>query len=163
MKKSIHILFSSNDKIGSKIIAYGTKYLAKNTEESVSHVAILVNNRWVHESTGNSGVIVQSYNKWSKTHKEKARIFYGYMEYQDLAEHYRKIKFCSYDYFGVIYLTIYIFLNLLLNIDLPKKNKWESENKYFCCEVVGKLTNKYYGMKAPVQILEELRTKEITF
>ena len=42
-----------------------------------------------------------------------------------------------------------------------KKNLWESDNKYFCCEVLGYLTKMYYGMSSPVQIMASLKNKRV--
>lgn len=154
MVVSVHAIFSHNSKIGSKLIANGTSHLSPKNPKC-SHTALLVNNRWVHESTGHTGVRIISYDKWSKLNSEVARVLLPTMEYQKLADEYRRIKDKKYDYFGVFYLALCIFLTFF-RFKLPKKNKWESSNKYFCSEVVGKLTGHYYGMSAPIQILQKL-------
>jgi hypothetical protein len=144
--------------IGSKLIAHGTAPLCPNLKERVSHVALLVNSRWVHESTGSSGVRVLSYEAWSKINTESARVSIGTKPYQQLADIYRDIAGRKYDIAGVLYLGLKIGLSYL-GFKIPKVNKWESKNRYFCCEALGYLTNKYYGMSAPIQILEALRGK----
>ena len=155
----IHALFSNNNMIGSKIISHGSKHLVKN-QPLTSHVAILVNDRWVHESTGHTGVRVISYDKWVQLHNEVDRVELGEIEYQVIADKYREIKEKKYDYLGVIYLALCI-IPTFLGISLPTSNKWESKEKYFCCEVLGYLTGQYYGMSSPVQILEKLKNERI--
>jgi len=153
MKVQVAALFSSNKMIGSRIIAEGTHHLAPSLPK-VSHTALLVNNRWVHESTGH-GVKICSYDVWKKQHNEMARVDLQIMEYQQLADHFRQIQDLKYDYLGVIYLALCI-IPTFWGRCLPKENKWASDNKFFCCEVLGFLTGKDYSMYTPIQILKQL-------
>lgn len=153
---TVHALFSNADKIGAKVIASGTAHLAPTIKEKVSHVALLVNGRWVHESTGKTGVSVISYDLWSKIHKEVARVPLKTREYQEIADKFREIKGKKYDYLGILFFGLSI-VPTFLGVKLPKKNRWESPNRYFCCEALGYLTGHYYGMSAPVQILDRLQ------
>lgn len=151
---TVEALFSHNDLIGSKVIYKGSKHLAPELP-NISHTAILVNGRWVHESTGHSGVRVISYDKWKEINTEVAKIKLEDREYQDIADQYRKILGKEYDYLGVCYLGLCI-IPTFFGKKLPEKNKWESPNKYFCCEVLGYLTGQYYGMSPPNLILKKL-------
>lgn len=151
---TIHALFSRNEKIGSKLIAKGSKHLAPDMPET-SHVSVLVNNRWVHEATGD-GVNVLSYDLWQTMHTEVGRVQLKDREYQEVADRFRLIQGKKYDYPGVFFLGI-CTVPTFVGFSLPKKNLWESPKKYFCCEVLGYLTNKYYGMSPPVLILKDLR------
>ena len=153
---TIDALFSSSNKIGGKIIAYGTAHLAPNVKEKVSHTALLVNKRWVHESTGKTGVQVVSYDKWCKTHKEVDRVSLGLKEYQDIADVFRHIKGKKYDYMGILYF-VFAIIPTFFGVELPDINEWQSFDKYFCSEVLGEFTGYYYGMSAPIQILDQLR------
>lgn len=153
---SIHALFSHNNLIGSKIISKGSRHLDRRIKTAPSHTALLVNNRWVHESTGHSGVRVISYDVWKQINTEIDRIQLKSREYQEIANLYRAIQDKKYDYPGVIFLGMCV-AGTFIHIKLPEKNLCESENKYFCCEVLGKLTGHYYGMSAPVQILGKLK------
>lgn len=155
MKVTVEALFSFNHKIGAYLIAYGTAHLAPNTKEKVSHTAVLINGRWVHEATG-EGVTVKSYELWSTEHTEVARVKLQDQEYQIIADHCREILGKKYDYAGVFYLGI-VTVPTFVGAKLPSKNLWQSNNKYFCCELLGKLTGHDYSMSAPVQILERLR------
>ena len=153
----VHALFSHNKMIGSKIIAQGTKHLAPG-ESKCSHVALLVNNRWVHEATMKSGVRVLSYDLWSKINEEVARMELNPREYQEVADLFRDIMGRKYDWPGILFLGLCI-IGTFFGLKLPEKNKWESKNKYFCCEVLAYLTNRCYSMMAPIQILRSLRAK----
>ncbi len=153
---AVDALFSHNHMIGSKMIANGTSFLSPKMPKT-SHVAILINKRWVHESTGHSGVQVMSYDLWSKYHTEVYRVGLPDMEYQTVADLFRSILGKKYDYLGVFYLGLRIAAKLIFNLNIPEENKWESSNKFFCCEVLGYLVDKNYDMMAPVQILESLR------
>lgn len=158
MLVTVDALFSHNDLIGSKLIVKSTAHLCPDIKEKTSHVALLINKRWVHESTGHSGVRVLSYDAWSSINTEAARIYLGTKEYQKIADLFRDIRGKKYDYFGVVFLGVCIALTFL-GIKLPKKNLCESKNKYFCCEALAYLINKDYGMSAPVQILKDLRAQ----
>lgn len=151
---SLDAIFSVNSKIGSKIIANGSAHLAPNCPKT-SHTALLVNKRWVHESTGHSGVAVLSVDNWSKQHTLVAQVSLAPREYQEIAGEFRRIQGRSYDYLGVFYLGIWIFLSFF-GATLPAKNMWQDKSKYFCCEALAAMTGHDYSMMAPVQILAKL-------
>lgn len=153
MVVTVHALFSHNKMIGSRVIAEGTHHLAPKMPK-ISHVAVLINGRWVHEATG-SGVHIVSYDKWQAVHTEVARVQLQDKEYQVIADQFRLIKDKKYDYPGVLFLALAI-IPTFIGLPLPKKNLWHSKNKYFCCEVLGFLTDRDYSMAAPVQILDSL-------
>lgn len=140
------------------MISWGTKDLIgeKDYSRVPSHVAILVKGRWVHESTLSTGVRVISYSEWLKLNEQLGRIEGQDMEYRDLKNKFKEIKDKKYDWFGVIYFGYRVILKMLFNSPLPKKNKWQSEDKYFCCEVLGDLIGIDYEMICPGQIMREL-------
>lgn len=155
---SIDFLFSKNDKIGSKIISWGTSHLDKELSKQglkPSHVAILVNKRWVHESTLDSGVRVIPYKKWLQINHQLKIIHYSNMEYSKIKEHYKSLKNKKYDWFGVAYLGIWIGLKKIIPwVNIPEKNSAECPDKYFCCEVIGELIGQNLDMKSPIEVLE---------
>jgi hypothetical protein len=158
VKIKLHYLFSKNNKIGSRFIAWGTKHLT-DIEDTPSHVAILVNGRWVHESTLFSGVRVISYKKWLEINTEVAKIpcIDLNRSYGELKEIYKSLKNKKYDWMGILYLGWFLFLNKYFGKDIPETNAWQSENRYFCCEAVEKVTGiDDTSMKAPVELLDEL-------
>ena len=155
MNVTLHYLFSKNDKIGSKIIIYGTKHL-ETVLDTPSHVAILVNNRWVFESTLETGVRRISYKKWLEINTEVAKIECpSERTLEEVLGLFRRIKDKKYDYLGVTYFGGCIALNKFFGMKVPKKNRLQSPNKYFCCEVMGELLGLDYQMRAPVQLMVE--------
>ena len=157
MKVEVHYLFSKNNKIGSKVIQWGTKH-QHNLEETPSHIAMLVNNRWVHESTLFTGVRVISYSKWLEINEEVAKIPCAQeRDYKEVKNLFKEIKGKKYDWGGVTYLGLHLGANKFLRKEMPKHNLWEKPHRYFCCEAVAKLTGvKDYGMKSPVDLMVEL-------
>jgi hypothetical protein len=160
---TVDVLFSSSPKIGARIISGGTAHLAPEVNQAPSHVALLVNGRWVHESTGKTGVQVLSYPQWLQMHREVARIPQPAREYQEIADQYRKIKGKKYDYLGIVFFALALIPSFLAyhlfgakDFMLPKVNMFQNPNKYFCCEALGYLLGKCYSMHAPVQVLSEL-------
>lgn len=151
---TVHALFSYSDLIGAKIIAQGSAHLEPHMPKT-SHVAVLVNERWVHEATG-AGVHISSYEKWSQVHKEVARVQLASQEYQEIADQFRSIQGKDYDYPGMLFLGACV-IPTFVGLPLPKKNLLQSKNKYFCCEVLGYLTGQDYSMCCPVQILGKLK------
>lgn len=159
MKVKVHYLLSKNNKIGSRFIAWGTKHLTPEIKDTPSHIAVLINERWVHESTLETGVRVISYKKWLEINKEvaKVRCAQEYREYNEIKEIYRSIQNKDYDWLGVLYLGIHVCLNKFFGKKLPKTNKWQKDNKYFCSEAAEKLTGiPSTGMETPTQFLRKL-------
>lgn len=158
---TVHYLFSRRDLIGSKTIAWGTKHLYPEFDKTPSHVAILVNNRWVHESTLDSGIRVMSYEKWLEINEEVAKVpCKAEWDYELIKTLFRAIKDKKYDYLGIIYLGLWMVPSKLFHITIPNNNVLGDSDRYFCSEVVGYMHNKNYDMKAPVQILKELHGKD---
>jgi hypothetical protein len=153
---SVSALFSCSPKLGAKIISKSTAHLAPGLP-LVSHTALLIQDRWVHEATG-SGVSVCSYDKWSLKHAEVARVSLAPKEYGEIADKFRVIRGKKYDYLGLFYLGFWVFLSFF-GATIPVKNLLESRKKYFCCEAVAYLTGCNYSMCTPNQILSRLRKK----
>ena len=159
-KIKLHYLFSKNKKIGSTIIRKATKHLEPDIseEEIPSHVAILINNRWVFESTLESGVRRISYEKWLEINTEIDKIeCQTERTLEGVLGLFRGILDQDYDYLGVCYFGYRLALSILFDTEIPKINKWNQDNSYFCSEVVGKLLELDYQMIAPVQIMVEAR------
>jgi hypothetical protein len=52
----IDYLFSKNNKIGSRLISWAAKFENTGLEYNPSHIAILLNDTWVIESTFFTGI-----------------------------------------------------------------------------------------------------------
>ena len=162
MKIKVHYIFSKNKKIGSKIISWGTNHLEPNIsdEDTPSHVAILVNERWIFESTLESGVRRIAYEEWLKINREVGKFESKEDKtIEDVLHLFRQIKDKKYDYKGIIFFGWRLFLNKAFKTPIPKDNKWQSKDAYFCCEVLGTLLNIEYEMTAPVQIMVQAAHK----
>lgn len=159
MRVKVHYLFSKNEKIGSKLISWGTKHLHQEGKIP-SHIALLVDERWVIESTLFTGVRIIPYSKWLKINEEVAKIPCPHkkMEYSKIKKIFKEIKNKKYDWPGVLYLTWRILINKYFNEPIPTVNLWENPNKYFCSEAVAKIHDmSNHSMKTPVGMLVELR------
>lgn len=153
MKVSVHYLFSKNKKIGSRLISWGTSYLEPKIKNVPSHVAVLVNNKWVFESTLESGVRRISYEKWLEINEEVEKIECTQeRELGEVLDYFRSIKDKKYDYQGILYFSWRILLFITLKIKMPTKNRFNRKNSYFCSEVVGKMTGVDCQMTAPVSL-----------
>ena len=154
---TVHYLFSRSEKIGSKVIASTTKKLCPEIEKTPSHVAILINEKWVFESTLESGVNRMSYKKWKEKNEEVAKIKCTQdRTLEEVIGYFREIKDKKYDYMAIIYFSWRVILLHLLNLQIPAKNKLNNPNRFFCTEVVGKMTNIDCQMTAPVKLLNDI-------
>lgn len=153
---NVAVIFSKNEKIGSTLISWGTKHLSPKSV-TPSHGALLIDDRWVIESTLESGVRIISYQKWLEINQLVCYIEYSSsMEYAKIKELYKEIKDKDYDYSGVLYQSYHVMRSRFFKKDIPEVNKWQSKNKYFCLEVIGKLTGLSYEMKTPVELMNDL-------
>lgn len=157
--KSLHYLFSKKDKWGSKTISWASSKLGLKLEKYPAHIALLINDKWVLESTYNNNVSVMGYKKWLKinnqTYKLKCSQERHYEEIKDL---FKRMKDKKYDWMGIGYFSYRFILFLLFGCKIPDKNKWHSKNKYFCCEVIGELLGISYEMKTPAGVYKELKS-----
>jgi len=160
MKVKANIIFSKNKKIGSKIISNCTKFLVPDIANTPSHVVLLLKDRWIYESTMETGVRVIKYIDWLNINEEvfKSEEIEGF-DYNCIKPKINKLKESKYDYLGVIYYSLYALIKLIFKKPMPKLNKWQSNSKYFCCELVGEIINEDYQMMCPVEIMKNLTIK----
>lgn len=155
----VQYIFSNRELKGAQAIIWGTKHQYPNMsiEKIPSHGAVLIDSKWVFESTLDSGVRVMGYKEWSKINNEVAKIdCTATRYYEDIKAMFKESKGKKYDWFGVLYLGFHLALNKAFGKKIPKKNLLHSENKYFCLEVIGKMTGLDYQMSTPVQVMEDL-------
>lgn len=157
MKVKIHYLFSKNNKIGSKVISWATNH-QYNFKITPSHVAILINDRWVFESTLFTGVRVIPYKKWVTFNDEVAKIQSSQLyDYSEIKTIYKQIQNKKYDWLGAAYLGIWLILNKFFKTKIPKINRWESKDLYFCCEGVAIILGlSYFAMRSPADVLVDV-------
>ena len=152
----VEFLFSRNKKIGSKLIAWASKYENLDMDNLPSHMAVLIDETWVIESTLFTGVRIIPYTNWLLKNEELYKIK---CPRDRESKHTLKTAFSvwgkGYDWFGIAYFA-YSFLRLMFFKEpLPLKNKWQRNNKYFCTEYAGKLTGQDFSMYSPARICKE--------
>jgi len=108
----------------------------------------------VFESTLCTGVRILPYRNWLKINEEcykipckkkqdTKRIF-------DLVEEYWGKK---YDWPGIAYFGWRFFLHIVFKLSFPKENAWQSDDKYFCNELGGKIAEyTRYSMVTPAKM-----------
>jgi hypothetical protein len=137
---------------------WGTQHQYPDLEEVPSHVAILVNNKWVFQSTLEDGVHVMGYKEWLKINNEVAKIRCTQTRYyEDIKAMFKSLKGRKYDWGGVIYLGLWLGFNKVSGHPIPANNAWHSDSKYFCCEIMAKMTQVDYQMTTPVTVMMELK------
>lgn len=158
----IDYLFSKNKKIGSKIISWAASFEKLNLEHIPSHVAVLLDDIWVIESTLFTGVRIIPYSRWQQINTELYKIPCSDTS-RDSASILRsatKVWDKDYDWFGILFFAL-SFLNLIINKKkLPKINKWQNKRKYFCTEFVGLLTDNDFSMISPAKLCEIWLTRD---
>lgn len=156
MKVKVDIIFSRNKKIGSFIIRFATDHFNLFLHPTPSHVALLIENRWIFESTFKNGVRIIPFEHWKKENEICYKHYLGEYEYGQIKKLFRELLSKKYDWPGVLFLGICIILNKFFNTKLPKCNILESDQKYFCTEVIEKLLNTDLSMVSPSQLMNKL-------
>jgi len=135
----------------SKIICKGTNIIHPEMEEC-SHVAIKMG-PIVFESTG-KGVNILPYKNWIET----KTIVYAFecpkdRKAKDVINNViSKFHGKKYDWLGVLYFTFCVLSFIFFKTPLPKENKWQSDKKFFCVELVESITGEKYSMTSPIQL-----------
>ena len=152
----VDYLFSRNKHLGSKIISWGSSLVVKGLNKYPSHVAVLLDDTFVIESTMLTGVRLIPYEQWKKINEEVYKISCErgdcpiFVIQELLFEMWGK----KYDKLGLIWFGLQILKKVLFNIPIPNKNEWEQEDKFFCTEFAGRLAGKDYSMTSPAEILK---------
>ena len=159
-KVKVQYLFSNSPLIGSRAIIWGSNHIYDlDTVDIPSHVAILIDEKWVLESTLSTGVRIEGYNKWLSHNNEVAKIDCSeeFRYWEDVKEMFKETKEQKYDWAGVAYLGIWLAINKATGLKLPSDNAIHNEDKYFCCEVMAKMTGLDYQMAPPVKVMMDLK------
>lgn len=158
----IHYLFSRNKKIGSKIISWAAKFENTGLEQLPSHVAILMNDSWVIESTFASGVRVVPYFKWKQINEELYKIpcVQDYRSSEEVMQLALDLWGKKYDWLGILYFSVCYIKLIVKKIPLPTINKWQSKDRYFCTEYAATLSGEDFSMKSPARICADWLQEE---
>lgn len=155
----VDFLFSKRNTIGSKLISWGAKHENLNIQDCPSHAAILINKRFVVESTMSSGVRIVPYFKWSEINEELYRIPSNDIDRDFFDNTILDTWGKKYDWMGILYFACCYIKLIVFGQKLPIVNKWERESHLFCIELVGKLSNTYYSMTSPAKMCAKLLGK----
>jgi len=163
MSVTVHYLFSKRSgSFFSWAISKGTQLAVEFPfSDCPSHTAILINDRWVVESTFFDGFKVMPYDKWQDKNTQIAKTPYANTKTMaEIKALFRPLKGKKYDWLGVTYLAWRYFLKVFFLLPVPAQNKWHDPKKFFCCEVVAKMTQLNYEMTSPGQVMLSLLEKE---
>lgn len=144
---------SRQNKFASKLIANTTGKLHPELNPC-SHVAVKIGPIIV-ESTLTKGVNIQPYQEWIKNNK----VVYAFRCPQDrkavkvLTDTFSGVWGKKYDYLGICFFAWRILGFLILKKPLPRVNRWESEKRRFCVELIEKITGEKYSMTSPIQLV----------
>jgi hypothetical protein len=144
---------SRHKKIGSKLISWSTGKLHPELKPC-SHVAVKLG-PIIIESTLKNGAQIQPYSEWIK-HHEVVHAFkcpHERTAIKVIKDVFRNSWGKSYDYLGILYFAWRMLGFLVLKRPLPSVNRWQSKNKYFCVEMIEKITGQDYQMTSPIQLV----------
>lgn len=133
-------VFSSNKKLGSRLISWASSYFdsgVRNAYKSTpvpSHVAVILDDTFVVESTLSSGVRVIPLSSWLA----KNTVLHSTQSTSNInkvSSALLSVWGAEYDWLGILY-----FACKFLIPGLPKENKWQNSRKYFCTEFAARLS-----------------------
>ncbi len=157
-----YYLFSRNEKIGSRLISWASGLLVKDLEKIPSHMALLIEmdncqEALVFESVLEAGVRIVPYSKWKEINEECYKIeckqertveeIFGWVN-----QYWGK----KYDWPGIAYFAWRFLLHFVFKADFPKENAWQSNDRYFCNELGGKIAGyTKYSMVTPAKMCSD--------
>lgn len=150
----IDYLFSNNKRAGSKLISWAAKFEKTGLPENPSHIAVLMNDVWVIESTLSTGVRVAPYSEWLKINRQLYRIPCSEKTRKSVDVMSKALHFWNkkYDWIGIMYFIFAYVRLIVFGKKLPDWNPWQNKDKYFCTEYVGLLIGEDYSMKSPARL-----------
>lgn len=153
----VEYVFSRNQKLGSRLIAWAASFEDLELEAVPSHVAVLIDETWIFESTMLSGVRVLPYEAWLQINEELYRlpsVVDGATALKLAAETWGR----KYDWKGLLYFAL-CYIGLIVGRKLPEHNKWQRDRHYFCTELVARLERADFSMSSPAKICERMLSK----
>lgn len=152
--------FSRNEKIGSKVIRWGTAEKGEHPDEVPSHYFMIFFRKIVLESRLESGVRITYWGAFLKKNtiiklfvpagEAEKREKRGRMFSRILENTYGK----AYDFMAVLYYSYRILLKKWFGKKMPKKNKWNHEDKFFCDEIYSEVSGEDMSMKSPNDLMK---------
>ena len=154
----VEYLFSRNNKsLVSKLIAWASQKENLNLEKYPSHMAVLIDDTLVVESTLMTGVRLIPYTAWKKKNEELFKIpcVQEVRDSKEVLESAFKLYGKKYDWVGILFFAWRYLGLILLGRELPAKNHWQNKNRYFCCEYAATLSGEDFSMKSPARVCHD--------
>ncbi len=161
MDCSLYYLFSRNQKIGSRLIAWASGLVVKDLEKVPSHMAVLIEQdgyeALVFESTLDANVRILPYKNWLLINEECYKIeCFKERTNSEIFTHVYNLWGKKYDWGGIAFFAICFINHILFKIPFPKENAWQSNNKYFCNELGGVIVGYgKYSMVTPAKMCSD--------
>ncbi len=157
----LYYLFSRNQKIGSKLIAWASGLLVKDLRKVPSHMAILIEQEGyeslVFESTLDSNVRILTYTSWLKINEECYKI--ECPKQRSNSEIFTQVNALwgkKYDWLGIVFFALCFLGHILFKFPFPEENAWQSDDKYFCNELGGEIAGYgKYSMVTPAKMCSD--------
>lgn len=153
----VEYLFSRNNKIGSRLISWAAKAEKLGLEENPSHIAVLLNNEIVIESTLSTGVRIIPYSKWLEKNRQLARIPCTnlYRPSMDVFAELTSLWGKKYDWKGILFFGLSYLRLMIFKTEMPKENLWQNKDRYFCTEFAAILSGCKCSMDSPAKLMAE--------
>jgi len=158
---NVKVVFSYRNIIGSKLIQWGSKLFHKSCTLTIpSHVAVVVDDNWAIESVMFGGVRMLPYEKWKSINIEVASFDVSVCK-EPLLDVVNDAWGKKYDFVGLLWFLKCYVCHKVTGKAYPTKNTLESEDRYFCTELAGRILGMDdYSMLTPVIMLERLRSSK---
>lgn len=158
---SAWVVFSNNEKIGSKAISYGS-IKSGSFDDIPSHMSFVFFNTFVYESRLESGVVI---NEWDEF-KLNNRIVKAYdlglnpkMSGRLYCALFNKSYRKKYDWKAVLYLGYRQAMWKFFGWKKPDQNPWNTEDRYYCNELYSFIKSGDLSMITPYDLMLMLENK----
>ena len=154
----IDYLFSKRNKFGSLLISWASKFEGLSLLYIPSHIAVLIDETIVIESTFFTGIRIIPYSHWQVKNIELYKIpcENKYRRSKDILSKAYSLWGKGYDWLGIMFFGVSFIKLILFGDKLPNENKWQNKNRYFCSEFVAMLVDKDFSMCTPAKICDSL-------
>ena len=151
-------LFSKREgSFFSWLLRFFTKPLATKTpfKNIPSHNAIR-KSHLVYEATFIQGVRIVPFEAWGRVNTivgvNQSSVVITDAQFEKV---FVDIWGKKYDWKGVLYFGFCLIRLRLFGVKLPRVNKWNDPDKFFCSEATGKIFGYDHQMISPIQLLEK--------
>jgi hypothetical protein len=147
-------------------IGHAIRFFTKNKDQEFklvpSHMRFVFGSRFSLESTGISGVHIGFFPNTLNKDEVIAVFEYtkgkllGYKDNELLVEGAFKYHGKKYDSSSILWFMWHLILKRLFGIPMPKKNRNDNKNRYFCSELMEFLYDSDYSHIDPNSLLDSL-------